>query len=403
MAIPNGTTLPPEAEMRPVRRLPKYCVEDRDRYNNIRIYFRRKGFPKVRLEGVPWTPEFMALYEQALQGSAPAVADDGRPKITPATQGSWRWLCQEYFSRSAPYRLLDATTRAAQRRILEATFGEPIAPKSPLLFGDMPLQKFGKAAIAVLRDRKIETPHAANAIVKAVRAVFRWAVDDETLTAIKSNPADEVRYFKRASDGHHTWTIDEVRQFEARHPLGTTARLALALLLYTGARRSDVVRMGPQMVSDGWLSFTVRKGRNKRVTKVDIPVLPALQAVIEASPTGHLAYLVTHHGKTYSDTGFSNRMRDWCNQAGLPHCSAHGLRKAGATIAANNGATTKQLMAIFGWAEPEQAEHYTQHAERRRLAGDAMGLIDVGRTEYKGVPLPAQVAKSGTKTAKKIN
>ena len=40
----------------------------------------------------------------------------------------------------------------------------------------------------------------------------------------------------------------------------------------------------------------------------------------------------------------------WCDQAGLKLCTAHGLRKAGATIAANNGATAHQLMAIFGWA-----------------------------------------------------
>jgi integrase len=388
--------------MRPVRRLPKYCVEDVDRYGTIRVYFRRKGQPKIRIEGTPWSPEFMATYDQALSGTMPKPTD-GRRVIIPATKDTWRWLCQEYFGRSADYRLLDPSTRTSRRRILEGTFDEPIKPGSPLRFGDMPVAKFGRGAIAILRDRKVDTPHAANETVKAIRAVFRWAVDDETLAAVTTNPGEDVRYFKRASEGHHTWTVEEVRQFEAQHPIGTTPRLALALLLYTGARRSDVVRLGPQMISDGWLRFTVRKGRLRRVIQVEIPVLPALQSILDASPTGHLAFLVTHHGKTYSETGFSNRMRDWCNEAGLPHCTAHGLRKAGATIAANNGATTKQLMAIFGWLEPEQAEHYTQRAERRRLAGAAMGLIDMGQTGYKGVPPAAEIRSSGTETTKKTS
>ncbi|MCE3248703.1 MAG: integrase family protein, partial [Geminicoccaceae bacterium] len=58
------------------------------------------------------------------------------------------------------------------------------------------------------------------------------------------------------------------------------------------------------------------------------------------------------------------------------HCSAHGLRKAGATIAAENGATEHQLMAIFGWDSPKQAALYTRAANRRKLAGGAMHLLE---------------------------
>jgi len=64
--------------------------------------------------------------------------------------------------------------------------------------------------------------------------------------------------------------------------------------------------------------------------------------------SGDLTFLVNDWGRPFSDAGFGNKFRDWCNQAGLRHCSAHGLRKAGATMAACNGATSRQLMAIFG-------------------------------------------------------
>ena len=100
-----------------------------------------------------------------------------------------------------------------------------------------------------------------------------------------------------------------------------------------------------------------------------------LQRIIEASPTGDLAYLVTDFGKPFSIAGFGNKMRQWCNEAGLPHCSAHGLRKGGATRAAENGATDHQLMTIFGWKSIQEAERYTKAARRKKMAGDAMPLL----------------------------
>ena len=104
------------------------------------------------------------------------------------------------------------------------------------------------------------------------------------------------------------------------------------------------------------------------------PAAPA-QNIIEASPCGDMTYLVNELGHPFTDGGFGNKFRDWCDQANLPHCSAHGLRKAGATIAANNGATARQLMAIFGWDTIKQAEHYTRKADQTKLAQAAMHLL----------------------------
>jgi integrase len=111
-------------------------------------------------------------------------------------------------------------------------------------------------------------------------------------------------------------------------------------LLYTGVRRSDVVRVGRQMVCDGWLRFQPKKTRTSTGDFLDVPVLLALAAELPpASKADHLNYLVTEWGKPFSPDGFGNKFKDWCVDAGLPHCSAHGLRKAGATFAAENGAT----------------------------------------------------------------
>jgi integrase len=140
------------------------------------------------------------------------------------------------------------------------------------------------------------------------------------------------------------------------------------------------------MEHDGWLRLTETKGQTIRVKKQELPILPPLRLILNATPSGHLTYLVTTYGKPFTANGFGNWFRKRCNEAGLPHCAAHGLRKAGATAAANNGATEHQLMAIYGWESPKQAAIYTRKANRKRLAGDAMHLLISEQDENKSVP-----------------
>jgi integrase len=135
------------------------------------------------------------------------------------------------------------------------------------------------------------------------------------------------------------------------------------------------VRLGRQHVREDWLRFQQYKNRNRHPVLIEIPILPELQRIIDASPTGDLTFLVTDYGRSFTAAGFGNRFREWCDQAGLPHCTAHGLRKAGAAIAAENGATEHQLMSIFGWQTIKEAERYTKAARRKKMAGDAMPLL----------------------------
>ena len=97
--------------------------------------------------------------------------------------------------------------------------------------------------------------------------------------------------------------------------------------------------------------------------------------MLEVSPLGELTFLVTEEGRAFTAAGFGNWFRDRCNEAGLTNCSAHGLRKAAATIAAENGATAHELMSIFGWLSIQEAERYTRSAERKHLAARGMGRL----------------------------
>ena len=127
------------------QRLPPSCIEDRDRHGNVRIYYRRKGFRKVRLYGTPWTPEFMADYDAAKKIAAPTQTVRARPTL-PET---WSWLCLHYFADCTDYKRLDRRTQYVRRQILEATFEEPIRPNSDKRFADMRLAKMNAQAIEV--------------------------------------------------------------------------------------------------------------------------------------------------------------------------------------------------------------------------------------------------------------
>ena len=263
-------------------------------------------------------------------------------------------------------------------------------PARRRLFRDIPLSLMTPDAVEVLRDRKMATPEAANSRLKAMRQVFKWGMKKKWADGkpyVRSNPAREVSYFKSGSTGFHTWSIEEVRRYEERHKIGTKARLALALLLFTGQRRADITRFGRQHVRNGKLTFTQHKGRKHHPTQLTLPILPVLQRIIDASPCGDLTFLVNDFERPFTDAGFGNKFRQWCNEAGLRHCTAHGLRKAGATIAAENGATSRQLMAVFGWSSLNMAELYARSADQKRLAESAMHMLEA-REQTRQIRVP---------------
>lgn len=128
------------------------------------------------------------------------------------------------------------------------------------------------------------------------------------------------------------------------------------------------------------------KGSGKYAQSLSLPVTDELREALDAITHDQPTFLITEYGKAFSGNGFGNKMRQWCNDADLPECSSHGLRKASATILAEAGATEHQLMAIFGWSDSKMAQHYTKAAQSKRI-------IDAGferRKTYvarKNVPL----------------
>lgn len=351
-----------------------YLNVERDRHGNWRVYVRRDG-KKIRIREAPGTPEFLAAYTKALERLSPGEADQITPGRKPFPSGTLGWLGARYFE-SDEFQALDGRSQRVRRGVLESCFAETSISREGRAIGFCPLHLLTSQTVKALRDLKKGKPGAANNRRKYLSSMFGWAIET-TPPLMKANPARDVRRIKYETEGFHTWTPEEFAQFEERHPLGTKAYLALALLLYTGTRRGDMVTLGRQHVRDGWLRFVPSKTRKQTKTVVlsEKPWLPVLDTIVRASPTGDLTFLVTEYGKPFTAAGFGGWFRTRCDEAGLPQCTAHGLRKMGATRAAENGATEHQLMAIFDWKTPGQARIYTEKARRKKLAGGSMALL----------------------------
>lgn len=372
--------------------LPKGVVADRDRHNNVRLYFRVKGQPKVRLTEKPGTPEFekeIACARLGVPYNGAAAVKTEQKRIS--KEHTFQWLVEQYCSRVKSQ--VNPTLLGRRRRIFDEISNSTTAAGHRR--GDLDFRLMTRKHVIELRDTLRDTPGAQNEIVKSISAMFGWAVEAAVATA---NPATKIKKLD-SGDGFHAWSEEEVKQYEERHPVGTKARLMLHLAMFTGLRLSDLAIAGKQHIQNGWLVIRPKKtGKSSKVV-VEVPILPILQKTIDASPCGDLTFLVSEWNAPFSVNSLGNKMRDWCDQAGLPQCSTHGLRKAGATIAANNGATDEELMAIFGWTTKQQTTLYTKSANRRKLAGKAMHKLLPEQKQDKKSPTDLPIEKSGTKTA----
>lgn len=368
-----------------------YLMPDKDRHGNERFYVRRLG-RKLRIREAMGTAEFQRAYKEAVERLAPALAPIAISDRSPQP-GSLGWLAMRYFA-SQHFGAKAPREQSTRRNVIESCLREKIRDDSNDTFRDLPLVYVDPRAIQRLRDLKL-TPGAANNRKKYLSAMYRWAINDKNLDVV-SNPCRDVPRIDYASSGFHTWSLEEIAQYRTRWAIGTKERLALEMLLFLGTRKGDFVKLGRQHVKAGTIKFVQNKTRYKNAEAIQLFILPSLQAVIDATPTGDLTFMTNSYGRAFTVNGFGNWFRERCNLAGLPQCSAHGLRKAGATIAAENGATIHQLMAMYGWRTPAQAMTYTRAADQKRMAHQTAMLLEHGTEAEQNDSPGGALAADGT-------
>jgi integrase len=326
----------------------KYVQAWIDRDGRVHRYFRRAGYQRIRLPGLPGSAEFMRAYEAALE--APQAPIGAAKRSRP---GSLSAAIAGYYV-SLEFRSQAVSTQKMRRCILERFRAE---------HGDKPLSLLPAKFIAHVLSRM--KPRTARNWLQAIRHLMQFAVAQEMIAA------DVTQGFKLPrikSDGRHTWTEDEISAYEAAHAIGTKARLAFALALYSGQRVGDLVRMGRQHIRDGVIAVR----QQKTGAELAIPVHPHLRAVLDAMPSGNLTFLVTKSGKPFTGKDLSEQFRVWCDAAKLPHCSAHGLRYAACRRLAEAGCSANEIAAISGHTTLREVERYTRAADQARLARAAM-------------------------------
>lgn len=291
---------------------PRYLLRDRGPDGVERLYVRKRGRTrKIRIKEAFGTPGFWRAYADAVeQLGKPELKAVPKPKERDKSgyeRGTFGWLAGRYYN-SDEFGMLDPTSQITRRRVIDSCLAEPFSESDPERMGNCPLKFLTPRKVKRLRDLKAGLPGAANNRKKYLSAMFTWGVEAELMA---SNPARDVQKKKYATDGFHTWSEAEVAAFEKRHPVGTKARLALALFLYLGVRRGDMVKLGPGNIHEATepgeprtIRFTPGKTTYKRLRESVKPILPALEEILSTSPCGLKTFVETEHGRPFSAKGF---------------------------------------------------------------------------------------------------
>jgi integrase len=332
----------------------------RDASGKVRWKYHRATGIALPVDIPESSPAFLEAYLAAEQGEAPANRK-GRP--APGTLAA-TW---EAYRRSDTFTAL----RPSYQRLLSLS-ADQLMERA----GHVPLLQI--EARHIRRDLNALGAHAAVKRRKVWRALLAHAIRMGILDADPSAGIEKPK--TRKAQQHEPWTEDDVRRFRSRWLYRSPERVAFELLLWTGARISDVVRLGPGMVDrQGWLAFRQSKTggevaipfRRDPPAFADPADLEHLHRALAHIESRHLTWLTTHTGKSRSVKSASQWFARAAREAGNAGKSAHGLRVARALSLAHGGATAHQIGAWTGHESLKEIEHYARQADKRRVLSGA--------------------------------
>lgn len=328
---------------------PPYLHREKTRHGKFVWYVRKDG-KRTRLRADYGTPEFQEEYQAALARRA------GAQKTRAVRAGSVQWLWDRY-RETTKWSDLSLATRRQRENIMRGVLAS---------IGEQDASKINTGSIEASKDARRETPAQARNFLDAMRGLFRWAVKAKHL---KADPTAGVENPERPTNatGFPAWSEEDISAYERCWAPGTRQRVWLHVLLYTGLRRGDAVRLGRQHVRED--VATIRT--EKTDIEVFLPILPTLASTLAIGPTGDLAFICGERGEPLTKESFGNMFSEACRKAGIRK-SAHGVRKLAATIMVENGATVAELESVFGWQGGAMAMLYTKAANRKRLSVGAM-------------------------------
>jgi len=335
--------------------LPKYVSCFKDRHGKPRYRFRRKGYADYYIIALLHSAAFQREYEACISGTNSPRLKPGHNSLKAGTVAD---LIHRYFHSPNFVGLAISTKNTYRNQLMK--FAES--------YGDNPVHQIKRKHISAIIGGMADRPGAANSLLARLKLLLSFAVDIEM---IPINPIEKLKGIKTKSKGFHSWSDAEIAAFLKTHKSGSRERLAFSLLLYTGQRRSDVVKMGWQDTGKG----TILVAQQKTDERLELPILAALAEELTILPLDAPAFILTSQGKPFSSAGFGNWFREVCDKANLPHCSAHGLRKAAARRLAEAGCTNQQIKAVTGHRTEAEVARYTRAASQKTLAEHAYEML----------------------------
>lgn len=341
----------------------RYVSSFQDRHGKRHYRFRHNGLTAM-LPGEPESKEFRAAYDACFAADRkgePLPLPD-LPKRTKGGPGSFDALIAVYYT-TAGYRDLAEITKKGYRAWLERFRNER---------GHLQVSTFERRHASALLDELAGKPGAQKSLRRMLNILLNLAVEYQL---VAGNCLSGVRRSKVKRESFwRSWEEEDIAKYEERWPSGSKERLALALLLYTAQRRTDVVGWGRQHIKGGVIVHATSK--SNETTKLEIPIHPALKAELDQVPKTQMHLLLTQYGEPFTANGFGGWLHDKVRAAGITEqASAHGLRKACCRRLAEAGCTPHQIMAITGHKNLAEVTTYTKAADQKRLAISAMATL----------------------------
>jgi integrase len=264
------------------------------------------------------------------------------------------------FEKSPEFRAKSAATQTSYSRYL-AKANSLMRTRA----GDsVPVKGIERRDIIALRDQLADTPGAASQAVRALGALFAWAMDNEKA---RTNPAAKIRKF--AAKPHDPWPLDLLEEGIADPQVG----MAVALMFFTGQRINEAVKMSWADISGGYMRVLVQKTQQR----MEVAILPELGEMLQRTPKVAPTILTNANGRPWTQSGLRQKLQDWAKARGHK-IVPHGLRKNAVNALLEAGCTAAEVSGITGHSI-SMVDHYAKGANWKHLGRAAVVKFDLSR------------------------
>lgn len=281
---------------------------------------------------------------------------------------------REYADQWMQHRDLTPKTRALYTRLLDTR----ILPE----LGDEILRAITPARVrAWWVGLGKATPTSNTHAYQLLKAIFNTAVEDKAATA---NPC-QIKAAGKPPKPRDVKPLTPAELDKVAESAPDAYRAAVPIAAWCGLRFGELIELRRKDVHDDGQRVTLKIRR--AATRVDNRLVvgqPKTDAGIrDVTVPPHVAEQLRKHMKKYtgrgpeafvftttrgqrlSTTAFTKAVKKGFAVVGKPDMRVHDLRHVGATLAAQAGATTKELMSRMGHTTPGMAMRYQIAAQER--------------------------------------